>query len=107
VNYYNLGLARLFYYLSLVVSLRIQDIAIRKEQRETDRRDRETKIEEEKNRLERLENDIATRREEAEQEEGFDEEQERSDWENMNPAIEIPSEVLDELDLDLEEVETE
>jgi hypothetical protein len=90
-----------------VVSLRIQDIAIRKEQRETDRRDRETKIEEEKNRLERLENDIATCREEAEQEEGFDEEQARSDWENMNPAIEIPSEVVDELDLDLEEVEAE
>ena len=107
MNYYNIGLGRLFYYLSLVVSLRIQDIAIRKEQRETDRRDRETKIEEEKNRLERLENDIATRKEEAEQEEGFDEEQERIDWENMNPAIEIPAEVLDELDLDLEEVEAE
>jgi len=103
VNYYNLGLGRLFYYLSLVVSLRIQDIYIRRDQREADRKDREEKIELDRLRTEKFENDMNQRREEMAEEEGFDEEQEKLDWENNNPPIEIPNEVVDELDLDLEE----
>lgn len=89
--------------MSLVVSLRIQDIYIRRDQREADRKDREEKIEQERLRLERFENDMNSRREEMVEDEAFDEEQEKQDWEANNPAIEIPPEVVDELDLDLEE----
>jgi len=89
--------------LSLVVSLRIQDIYIRRDQREADRKDREEKIEQERLRLERFENDMNQRRDEMQEEEAFDEEQEKADWEANNPPIEIPPEVVDELDLDLEE----
>jgi len=103
VNYYNLGLGRLFYFMSLTVNLRIQDIFIRRDQRETDRKDREEKIELDRLRNERFDNDMKMRREEMAEEEGFDEEQEKMDWENNNPPIEIPAEVLDELDLDLED----
>jgi len=43
------------------------------------------------------------RREEMAEDEQFDEEVEKQDWEANNPPIEIPPEVVDELDLDLEE----
>jgi len=43
------------------------------------------------------------RREEMAEDEAFDEEQEKQDWEANNPPIEIPTEVIDEHDLDLEE----
>lgn len=67
------------------------------------RKDREEKIELEKLRLEKFENDMQVRREELGEDEQFDEEAEKADWEDRNPAIEIPPEVVEEIDVDLED----
>jgi len=103
VNNYNLGLGRLFLYLTLVVSLRIQDIIIRREERENLKKEIEAKTEEERLRVEKLENDIATKKEELAEDEEFDEDAERADLEERFPPIEIPVLPPEELDLDLEE----
>lgn len=111
INTYNVGLGQLFYYLTLVVSLRIQDILIRRDERREAKALREEKIELEELRKQKFENDMAQalqqRKEEGNEEEEWDEEEEKLRWESLNPPNEIPAEVQDELDLDLEEEEAE
>lgn len=103
---YNLGLGRLLRYLTLVTSLRVKDIELRKQDRIARREARETAIREKQEREDRRVSSLEEAKEENEEEE-FNEEEWLNNWDHENPEIEIPDEVQDEIDVDLEPEEEE
>lgn len=103
VSQYNIGLGRLLRFLQLVTSLRLQDVAIRKQTREEKKAERDQKM------LERDQRDAKFLADEEEYLNNLDPgvppdpEQFRITWTEQNPDIEIPPEVEHEQDLDVVE----
>lgn len=101
VNEYNIGLGRLLRFLQLATSLRLQDIAIRKQDREDRRAVREQKIIERDQREGQFGIDEQEYINSLEQGVAYDPEEFKAIWTEKNPEIEIPPEVQDEDDLDV------
>lgn len=97
-----MALGRLLRYLQLVTSLRIQDISIRKQDREERRAEIAAKILERDAREEKRNTDKAQYIRDLEQGIDYNEEDFQAWWIKDNPEIEIPEEVQDEDDFDLE-----
>lgn len=96
-------MAQLLRFLQLATSLRLQDVAIRKKDREEKKAQRQEKILEREQREQRFESDEQEHINSLEQGVAYDAEQFKLDWENINPEVEIPPEVMDEEDLDVQE----
>ena len=88
--------------MQLITSLRVQDIAIRKADMELKKIEREQKIEEKRLRDERREPDKKEYIDNLEPGTEFIEEEFQTQWLEKNPDPEIPPQVQDEFDLDLE-----
>ena len=106
VNAYNVGLGRLLRYSILVTSLRLQDINLRRKDREARRQERLQKIAEKESREEKKATDQNEYIDNLEQGVEFNEEEFLQQWLEKNPEVEIPPEVEDELDLDIEQDST-
>lgn len=91
--------------MTLVVSLRIQDIQVRKEKYRLRRRERVNIIEAKKDRSERLLRELYDAREEAD--ENFNEDEWVEIWNHNNPDTEVPDEPVKEVNADFEDMEQE
>lgn len=101
-DHYNIGLGRLLRYLVLVTSCRLQDITLRREDRNRRKKERENCILEKQARIDRKEADREEAMAEVEEGEEFKADEWNETWDQDHPEIEIPDEVQDEIDIDLE-----
>jgi len=118
IDNYNVGLGVLYRFLKHVLEARLLDIQLRKEEKAIARQRREQLIEEEQNRIAQREKDLAEAREafaaehehenteeeeEEEEPQEFNEEEFLRAWDEEHPVIEIPEEVVDDIDADIDE----
>ena len=97
-------MGRLLRFLTLVTSLRIKDIELRRVSRQERREQRKRKEEEKIAREEKRNTDKNDYISALEQGVEFNEEEFQAQWIQANPEIEIPPEVQDENDLDFETI---
>lgn len=97
-----MGLSFMLYYLKLVTSLRIQNVQIRRGDRRRRREERNEKIIQEQTRVEKKEADIKEYMTNLEEGVQFNEDEFNEEWIQLNPEIEIPPEVENEVDIDFE-----
>ena len=129
VDEYSMVLGKIFRWLLMALELRIEDVTNRKKGKEKEREFRQDAIEREAERQERYQAALAEEkeafeakvdaeraaheeREDAEDEEfeepEFNEEEFKNNWDDENPPIEEPPEVVDDIDNDFNvEIEEE
>lgn len=129
VDEYSMTLGKIYRWLLMALELRIEDVTNRKRGKEKEREFRQDAIERETERKERYDNALGEEKEayetkmdaeraaREEQEDGedeefeepdFDEEAFKTNWDDENPPIEEPPEVVDDIDNDFNvEIEEE
>lgn len=102
VDDYNVGLGILYRFVKQVLEARILDVEVRKAEKVAQRAKRDQLIQDAENLKAAREQALEQAQASVPEEEEFNLEQWEAEWEENNPEIEIPEEVVDDIDEDME-----
>jgi len=102
VDEYNVGLGLLFRFVKQVLEARILDVEVRRADKVAQRAKRDQLIQDAENQKIAREQALEQAQANVAEEEEFNLEQWEAEWEENNPEIEIPDEIIDDIDEDME-----
>jgi len=102
VDEYNVGLGILFRFVKQALEARILDVEVRRADKVAQRGKRDQLIQDAENQKIAREQALEQAQANVAEEEEFNLEQWETEWEENNPEIEIPDEVIDDIDEDME-----
>lgn len=102
VDSYNIGLGVLYRYVKQVLEARILDVEVRKTEKASQKAKRAQLIQEAENLKIAKQQALEQAKAAVAEDEEFNEQEWSTEWNESNPAVEIPEEVVDDVDEDME-----